>query len=242
MTASGETPKTPPRYTARGEARRQAILEAAAHILERDGIAAMSTRRIAEQAHASKETIYAHFGGRRGLLAALVRRQATDTNALLRAALDTPPARPVRPALEAAVRALLTLLTGDRSLALNRAAIAGVPGDPELAEVLHANGRATTGPLFEALLAQATKRGEIACPDPAEAFGVLYGLAVRDAQIAALLGTGPDPTPRRIDARAAQAVDLFYRLYGPGQTAASSASSGRGKASRRTASSTSRRA
>ncbi|MGN9911297.1 TetR/AcrR family transcriptional regulator [Phytohabitans sp. LJ34] len=260
MTASGEPPRTPPRSTrgdgldsepaarggqrarpaeSRGEARRQAILDAAARILERDGIAALSTRRIAEQAHASKETIYAHFGGRRGLLAALVLRQSTDTNELLRAALDTPPARPVRPALEAAVRALLALLTGERSLALNRAAIAGVPGDPELAQVLHANGRATTGPLFEAVLAEATRRGEIACPDPAEAFGVLFGLAVRDTQIAALLGAS---TPRVVDGRAADAVDLFYRLYGTGQTAASSASSGRGKASRSTAASTRRRA
>jgi AcrR family transcriptional regulator len=213
--ASGETPKAPPRSTARGDARRHAILEAAARLLERDGIAAMSTRRIAEQAHASKETIYAHFGGRRGLLEALVLRQSTDTNELLRAALDAPRTQPVRPALEAAIGALLTLLTGDRSLALNRAAIAGVPGDRELAEVLHVNGRATTGPLFEALLARATSRGEIACPDPAEAFGVLYGLAVRDTQIAALLGSGPDRGPRSIKARAAHAVDLFYRLYGP---------------------------
>lgn len=117
-----------------------------------------------------------------------------------------------------------------------------MPGDPELAEVLRANGRATTGPLFEALLAEATRRDEIACPDPAEAFGVLYGLAVRDTQIAALLGAALERTPQRIDARAADAVELFYRLYAVGQTAASSASSGRGRASRSTAASTRRRA
>jgi AcrR family transcriptional regulator len=215
MKASGETPTTPRRSSTRGDARRQAILDAAARILERDGIAAMSTRRIAEHAHASKETIYAHFGGRRGLLAALVLRQSTDTNQRLRAALDTPRTQPVRPALEEAIRSLLTLLTTPSSLALNRAAIAGVPGDRELAEVLHANGRATTGPLFEALLTRATERGELTCPDPADAFGVLFGLAVRDTQIAALLGTGPDRTPQDIETRAAHAIELFYRLYSP---------------------------
>ncbi|GAA5040753.1 AcrR family transcriptional regulator [Thermocatellispora tengchongensis] len=199
---------------ARGEARREAILAAAAQILESEGITAMSARRIAEQAHASKETIYAHFGGRRGLLEALVQRQSAETNRRLRSALDEPGGQPVRAVLEEAVRGLLTLLTGARSLALNRAAIAGVPGDRELADALYAAGRATTGPLFEALLAQAARDGELTCPDSVEAFGVLFGLAVRDAQITALLGAGKEWTQQAIQARAAHAVALFYRLYG----------------------------
>jgi AcrR family transcriptional regulator len=210
MGPSGASPTATPSSPTRGAARREAILAAAAEILERDGIAGMSTRRIAERARASKETIYAHFGGRRGLLEALVQRQSATTNERLRTAADGP----VRAALEEAVRGLLTLLTGERSLALNRAAIAGVPGDRELAEVLFQSGRATTGPLFEAVLARAHRDGEMDCPDPAEAFGVLFGLAIRDAQISALLGAGGQWTPRAVRARAAQAVDMFYRLYG----------------------------
>ncbi|SDU23954.1 TetR/AcrR family transcriptional regulator [Jiangella alkaliphila] len=213
MATSGGTPRTTPRSTARGQAREDAILQAAGVVLERDGAAALSTRRVAEQARASKETIYARFGSRRGLLEALVLQQSTATNDLLRAALDAPADRPVRPVLEDAVAGLLTLLTGARSLALNRAAIAGVPADTDLAEVLYQRGRATTGPLFEALLARATASGELDCPDPAEAFGVLFGLAVRDAQITALLGGGPAWTRPMAEARATQAVALFYRLY-----------------------------
>jgi AcrR family transcriptional regulator len=214
MGTSGRSPSPAPGSPARGAARREAILAAAAEILEHEGIAGMSTRRIAERARASKETIYAHFGGRRGLLEALVRRQSASTNERLRAAVDGP----VRATLEEAVRGLLTLLTGERSLALNRAAIAGVPADRDLAEVLFQAGRATTGPLFEAVLTRAYRDGELDCPDPADAFGVLYGLAVRDAQITALLGVERRWTGPAIRARATQAVDLFYRLYGTADT------------------------
>ncbi|PZF83641.1 TetR/AcrR family transcriptional regulator [Jiangella anatolica] len=213
MATSGRTPGSTPRSAARGEAREEAILAAAAAILEEDGVAALTTRRIAERARASKETLYARFGGRRGLLEALVQRQSGGTNALLRQALEGPADAPVRGVLLAAIAGLLTLLTGPRSLALNRAAIAGVPADTDLAAVLYQRGRATTGPLFEAVLARATESGELDCPDPAEAFGVLFGLAVRDAQITALLGAGPAWTGATVEDRAAQAVELFYRLY-----------------------------
>lgn len=215
MTTSGRTPRSTPGSPSRGEAREEAILAAAAEILEQEGAAALSTRRVAERARASKETLYARFGSRRGLLEALVQRQSGCTNALLRAALDGPPGEPVRGVLVDAVSGLLELLTGARSLALNRAAIAGVPGDADLAGILYQRGRATTGPLFEALLARATEQGELDCPDPAEAFGVLYGLAVRDAQIAALLGAGPAWPAQAVRDRAADAVHLFYRLYRP---------------------------
>ncbi|WP_461119222.1 TetR/AcrR family transcriptional regulator [Saccharothrix stipae] len=191
----------------RGEARREAVLDAALEILETEGLAGLTTRKVAERARASKETIYAHFGDRRGLLEALVLRQSAKTNALL----DDD--RPVREILVDAVRALLTLLTDRRSLALNRAAIAEVPGNPELAGQLLAHGRDTTGPLFEAVLNRAHHAGELNCPDPADAFTVLFGLAVRDAQIKALL-TAVEWDPADIDARTRQAVEHFYRLYG----------------------------
>jgi hypothetical protein len=72
------------------------------------------------------------------------------------------------------------MLAGPRSLAVNRAAIAGVPAEPELAD----------------------------------AFTLLFGLAVRDTQIRALLTTATLTRPQ-IQARARHAIDLFYRLYAP---------------------------
>ncbi|GIG56115.1 TetR family transcriptional regulator [Longispora fulva] len=200
--------------SARGEARRAAILDAAVEILEAEGFAALSTRKIAERARASKETIYHQFGDRHGLLEAIVLREAAATNERVRAALDAPDGAPVRPVLLLAVTGLLTLLTGSRSLALNRTAIAGIPAAPELAELLLAHGRHTTGPLFEALLARAHHEGELRCPDPADAFTILYGLAVRDAQIIGLL-TATTWSRAAIEARADAAVELFYRLHTP---------------------------
>ncbi|MEV6521707.1 TetR/AcrR family transcriptional regulator [Longispora sp. NPDC051575] len=202
-----------PASPARGEARLTAILDATVAILETEGYPGLSTRRIAELARASKETIYSRFGDRDGLLAAVILREAAATNEGLGAALHAPAGAPLRPALLAAVTGLLRLLTGPRSLALNRTAIAGLPAEPRLGGLLLAHGRHTTGPLFEAMLTRAHDEGELHCPDAADAFTVLYGLAVRDAQIVALLA-GPTWDEATIGTRAAEAVELFYRLYG----------------------------
>lgn len=202
------------RSATRGDARRAAILDAALALLTEQGYDKLSTRAVATRAKASKETMYAHFGDRRGLLEALVAQQAEATNGPLRQALSTTSAGEVRPVLVDALTRLVALLTGSRSVTINRVAIAALPADPEPAEALAARGRRTTGPLFEALLTRGVERGELALDDPAEAFEVLYGLTIRDSQIAALLGRAPAWTGHEHRARAEHAVDLFYRLYG----------------------------
>lgn len=199
----------------RGEARRQALLDAAAELLVESGYAALSTRQVAARAQASKETLYAHFRDKRGLLEALVAREAEAINAALRTGLEEPAARPLRTVLEEAVGHLIALLTGPRSVAINRAAIAALPADPELAEILSTKGRGRTGPLFQELLAEAGRRGELAIDSPQEAFEELVGLALRDSQVRALLGKGPAWTDGAIGHRAQRAVTALYMLYAP---------------------------
>ncbi|WP_462187394.1 TetR/AcrR family transcriptional regulator [Frankia sp. CcWB2] len=202
------------RPATRGDARRAAILDATLALLAEQGYDKLSTRAVSARAKASQETLYAHFGDRRGLLAALVSQEAEATNAALRQALADAGGGPVRPVLAAALTELLALLTSARSVTINRVAIAALPADPDPAEALVAWGRRTTGPLFEALLRRGVARGELAFDDAAEAFEVLFGLTIRDSQIAALLGRPPAWTDSNRRARAEQAVALFYRLYG----------------------------
>ncbi|EIV94843.1 TetR/AcrR family transcriptional regulator [Frankia sp. QA3] len=210
------------RSPSRGDARRAAILDAALALLAEEGYDNLSTRAVSARAKASKETLYAHFGDRRGLLAALVLQEAEATNTALRQALtqaaDAAAVGPVRPVLVEALTGLVTLLTSSRSVAINRVAIAALPADPEPAEILAARGRRTTGPLFEALLRRGVQNGELVLDDPATAFEVLYGLAIRDSQIGALLGRAPAWTDDDRRARADHAVALFYRLYGASGT------------------------
>lgn len=191
------------------EARRAAVLDAAYTELVEHGYTGTTMLAVARRAGASKETLYNWFGDKRGLFAALIRRQSEQANAEMAGALqdDLPP----RETLSAFAANLLRLLLGDASIAINRAAIAA----PELAEVLLSEGRHTTGPLVAGYLAGLAARGEIAVSDPEEAFQLLYGLVIMDTQIRALLGERPSadlPDVADLSGRAQQAVDRFLLL------------------------------
>ena len=68
--------------------RRDHVLDAAlAELLER-GYDAMTMQDVASRAGASKETLYAWFGSRTGLLQALIERSADNSAERVQAALD----------------------------------------------------------------------------------------------------------------------------------------------------------
>ncbi|TDD60235.1 TetR/AcrR family transcriptional regulator [Actinomadura rubrisoli] len=191
------------------EGRRAAVLDAAlAEVAER-GYAGTTMLAVARRAGASKETLYAWHGNKRGLFAALIRRQAEQADAEITAALEG--GLPVREALTGFAASLLRLLLGPASIAINRAAISA----PELAEVLLAEGRHTTGRRAAAYLGGLAERGELAVDDPEAAFQLLYGLVIADRQIRVLLG---EPPPENVEEIAENAVDRFLVLAagGPG--------------------------
>ncbi|MCU0882187.1 MAG: TetR/AcrR family transcriptional regulator, partial [Hyphomonadaceae bacterium] len=113
---------SPGQATPAGSSRRDAVLAAVLRLLETEGAAA-STARIAQAAACSKETLYKWFGDRNGLLTATVQWQAA------RVAMPAMPHdRLTREALEAALTSFaeswLTVISGEASIALNRAAVA----------------------------------------------------------------------------------------------------------------------
>jgi AcrR family transcriptional regulator len=197
------------------DAQREVVLDAAFALLAERGYQGTTMGAVAERAGSSKETLYAWFASKHGLFAALVRRQAEATNRAVAAALDggggPGPAPDPAETLTRIATGLLGLLLGERSVAINRAALAEPDG--ELAAVLLAEGRHRTGPIVEAYLARLAAEGRIRVDDPAEAFQLLYGLVVRDLQIRVLLGEAP-PDRAAIAAQARTAVDRFLSLTG----------------------------
>ncbi len=182
------------------------MLDAALAELLESGWTGFTMARAARRAGASKETLYAWFTNRDGLIRALIQRSADASARAVAEALTE--ARPAEVTLRAYAEGLLTLLTGHQSIVLNRAAMSS----PELADALRAEGRDRVGPLVEAYLADRHAAGDIDCPDPGDAFEVLYGLIVRDTQINVLLGATP-PTAAEITERASNSVDHFLRLH-----------------------------
>jgi AcrR family transcriptional regulator len=69
-------------------AHREVILDAAFELLVERGYQGATMAAVAERTGSSKETLYAWFGNKQGLLAALIHRQAEATNQAVAAALD----------------------------------------------------------------------------------------------------------------------------------------------------------
>lgn len=195
-------------------ARRERALDAALEEVQA-GYERMTMSAVAARAGSSKESLYSWFGDKEGMIGALIRRQSARTNAAVERALDGD--QPPRTVLTTIAANLLGLLTGEASVALNRAAM----GAPALAALLLEHGRHTTGPLVEGYLRRLHDEGVLALADPEDAFRLLYGLAVQDAQIRVLLGEPPPSTAVR-DGRAELAVARFLALAGARATAPAS--------------------
>ncbi len=190
------------------EQRVDAVLDAALAELVAQGVDGITMTGIARRARASKETLYAWFGGREGLIGAVIERNADRSATAVADALEG--GGDHRATLVGYGTGLLTLLTSDESVALNRAAMT----DPSLAERLLASGRHRIGPLVERYLSSLHDAGTINAPRPDESFALLYGLVVQDVQIRVLLGERP-PSAVAIRSRAGDAVDRFLDLTVP---------------------------
>jgi AcrR family transcriptional regulator len=193
--------------------RREEILKVALSVLAERGYRGASMREIAERAQASKETLYAWFGDKRGLFEELVRWHAERVDAALVPSLERGGDDPAIVLRTFAIE-LQRLLLGERAVVINRAAIAEVPSDPTFAQILAAQGRDTVVPRLERYLERQRELGHLAFEDAGAAVDALIGLAIGDQQVRRLLGVLPMPEAEQIEARAERTVEQFLTLFG----------------------------
>jgi AcrR family transcriptional regulator len=194
--------------------RREEILNVALSVLAERGYRGASMLEIARRAQASKETLYAWFGDKRGLFGELVEWQAERIDAVLVPNLERDADDPAV-VLHAFAVELQRLLLGDRAVVINRTAISEAPTDPTFAQILAALGRGSIVPKLERYLEGQRRRGRLEFEDAGTAVDALVGLAIGDQQVRRLLGVLPMPTPEQIEARADWVVRGFLRLFGP---------------------------
>jgi AcrR family transcriptional regulator len=136
----------------RGDARKQAIAEAALEVFLRRGFGEASIDEVAREASASKQTIYKFFGGREGLIEAafgieLARVIAPFDEAL---AADGPAAE----RLDRAAAAFQRVLFDDRCLRIQRYVIGDATANPGLGSRF---SEQLTGRLFAAVVPLVTE-------------------------------------------------------------------------------------
>lgn len=186
--------------------KRQLQIEAAAYaLLAEKGYASTSMLSIAKRAKCSNETMYNWYGDKKGLIEAMVTRNAQHAKDLLTAALEAE--APVTETLETFGAALLELLLGDRPIALNRAAAADPTG--ELGAQLAKAGRQSVFPHLVSLLTRAQEQGEVSLKDTAQAAEIYLGTLIGDLQIRRVIYSLPDLTAEERAARSKRAIQVL---------------------------------
>ncbi|WP_372424529.1 TetR/AcrR family transcriptional regulator [Salinarimonas chemoclinalis] len=189
----------------RRENRESAIETAAYAVLAERGYGGTSMLNVAKRAKASNETMYRWFGDKNGLFAALVQRNAQRSAERLRAAIEGS-GEPLE-TLRAVAPVLLSMVLGERAVALNRAAA----GDPTggLGRIIAEGGRARIVPLLTSVIARASETGALPPGDPTERAELFVTLLIGDHQIRRVIGALPEPTERDVRARAEVSLSQF---------------------------------
>lgn len=199
------------------DAREQEIEAAAYLLLEEHAFARVGMQAIARAARASNETLYRWYGDKTGLYRALIARNAKSVGD----ALEQAQAQGTHGCalLRTVGPVLLTMLLGEHSAALYRAAAADASG--VLGSALVELGRDAGVPRIRHVMVQAQARGELAVQrdgadvTPDELTEMWLTLLIGDLQVRRVIGAiaplGPDAVARRCEV----ALDCLLRLYPP---------------------------
>ncbi len=190
--------------------KRDAVLDAAQACFLELGYAVTSMDLVAERAHVSKATIYAHFAGKEDLFAAAIHRRCGED---LWAPESWPLEDDARTTLMATGARLLALMTSPETLAMYRVVVAEAVRQPDLARAFWEAGPGQGKARLSAVFEELARRGELALPDPWMAADQFAGMLRAEVFHRILLGL-PSPNGRSPEATVAAAVEGILKIYG----------------------------
>ena len=193
--------------------RQQQVLTAALDLLVEGG-AGLTMTAVARRASCSKETLYKWFGDRDGLLTATVQWQAAKVRQphVDRWRLD---AASLRNSIEGFAIDLLTTISGEVSVTLNRLAIGHLGSDKQdLGAIVLENGPLAIRRRLKPVLEAGREARLLRFDSSEEAYRSFFGLVVRDVQIRLLLGETLVFDAAAIARDAARATEQFLSIYG----------------------------
>jgi AcrR family transcriptional regulator len=196
--------------------RQQAVLTAALDLLVENGDGLTMTA-VARRASCSKETLYKWFGDRDGLLTATVQWQAAKVR-MPQVSRTGISAKTLRLSMEQFARDLLTVITGEVSITLNRTAVTHAAQEKDsLGTIVLDNGPLAIRRRLKPILEAGRDARLLRFESSEDAYRTFFGLVVRDVQIRLLLGdkslTQSNVTAN-IEADVKAAIDQFFALYG----------------------------
>ena len=188
------------------------IMDAAWSVFMEIGYEGANTAEIARRARVSKRDLYARFGNKQGIIAALVSTRVARMQAPLRHS-DCRTRDELTATLRGFGATLLREVSRPGVLALYRLAISAAGRDSSVAKVLDDAGRSANRAALARLLAAAQRRRLLGTGKPDVMAARFLALLWEDLLPRLLLGVATAPTPEGAARQAREATDALLQLY-----------------------------
>jgi TetR/AcrR family transcriptional repressor of mexJK operon len=190
------------------EARMHELIETAGCLFLKNGYTKVSLEAIAREAHVAVRTIYVKFGGKAGLLNAVM---ASRRDRFFRMGdMDTDP-RPFKEIVDGFARHFLDLLHSPEAISLQRVVIAESPSTPELATAFFDAGPRLIREELDRFFARPDVRTQLRPDLPFDQLPTMLLGCISGDMLARMLFPQPEMAreelQRQLDARLA----VFYR-------------------------------
>jgi TetR/AcrR family transcriptional repressor of mexJK operon len=190
------------------EARLQALLQTAAQLFLEKGYSKVSLEMIAREAHVAVRTIYVKFGGKAGLLNAVIENGRAHFFSGM-SDLETDP-RPLREVLDDFALHFLDLVTAPSFVNLHRMVVAEAKTTPELAQTFYQAGPKRTREELTRFFSRPHIRAQLRDDVPLEMLAVHLTCALLgDNMIRMLFPAEHPPGEAELRAQAKEALDFF---------------------------------
>jgi len=189
------------------ESRMQELLHMAATLFLKNGYTKTSLESIARAAHVAVRTIYVKFGGKEGLLHAVL--AAKHGNFFRNQAMETD-TRPFREIVDDFARHMYNLLTSQEAMQLQRVVVAEAPTNPALADAFWNGGPGRTREMLGRFFARPDIRAQLRPDVPLDMLPGFLMTCIAGEQLLGLISPQlkrSEDAQRELEAR----LDLFYR-------------------------------
>jgi AcrR family transcriptional regulator len=207
MSQPDSTKTAPEPEAGRAELRRAAFLKAARDVFLEYGYEAANMAEIVKRAGGSLSTLYAQFGGKKGLFEAMIDARVTDLTEQMH--IELAAHAPLREGLKRIGEAFLFRQLEAEALDVFRLMVAQAKKFPELAETWGKRAPEAVRRALADYLVDRAKAGEIKISNPDVAAAVFFDLVRARIQFRALLIPSYQPTETEVRETVDRAVKVF---------------------------------
>lgn len=189
------------------EARLQELLDTAGRLFLKNGYTKTSLESIARAAHVAVRTIYVKFGGKAGLLHAVL--AAKRDRYFSSPPMDSDP-RPFKEVVADFARQLLELKNSQEAIDMQRVVMAEAPTDLELAEAFWNGGPRQTREMLGRFFARPDIRAQLRADVPLDLLPEYLMSGISGDQLCRFVLAKQSRKPEEIERELEQRLDLFY--------------------------------